>query len=65
MRQHGTSHIPKIGFCAVLLTLGACPTKRTAGARLFGLDPGKLAKPSHQTVLERILGIRNQSFPVL
>ena len=31
----------------------------------FGPDFGKLAEPSHQTVLERILGIRNQSSPVL
>ena len=31
----------------------------------FGLDLGKLAKPSYQTVLERILGKRNKSFPVL
>ena len=27
----------------------------------FGSDLGKLAKPSNQTVLERVLGIRNQS----
>ena len=28
-------------------------------------DLGKLAKPSHQMVLERALGIRNQSSPML
>ena len=31
----------------------------------FGPDLGKLAKPSYQTVLERVLEIRNQSSPVL
>ena len=31
----------------------------------FGSDLGKLAKPSYQTVLARVLGIRNQSSPVL
>jgi len=31
----------------------------------FGSDPEKLAKLSYQTVLERVLGIRNHSSPVL
>ena len=31
----------------------------------FGADLGTLAKPSYQTVLERVLGIRNRSCPVL
>ena len=31
----------------------------------FGSALGKLAKPSYQTVLERVLGVRNQSSPVL
>ena len=31
----------------------------------FGSDLGKLAEPYDQTVLERVLGIRNQSSPVL
>ena len=30
-----------------------------------GSDLGKLAKPSYQMVLERALGIKNQSSPVL
>ena len=30
----------------------------------FGSDLGKPAEPSYQTVLERVLGIRNQSSPV-
>ena len=31
----------------------------------WGADLGKLAKPSHQTVLERVLGFRNQSKQLL
>ena len=31
----------------------------------FGSDLGKLAEPSYEMVLKRILGIRNQSSPVL
>ena len=30
-----------------------------------GTDLGRLAMPSYQTVLERLLGIRNQSSPTL
>jgi hypothetical protein len=42
------------------------PAELNSGPReVFGSDLGKLAKPSNQTLLVRILGIRNQSFTVL
>ena len=49
----GHSHIPRDILCFFFQTL------------FCGSDLGKLAKPSYQTVLMRVLGIRNQSSPVL
>ena len=52
----------------LLSSQGEKKRKRTGsllGGFLFGSDLGTLARPSHQTVLERALGIRNQSSPVL
>ena len=40
------------------------PQRKDETCFVFGFNLGKLAKPPYQTVLERILGIRNQSFPV-
>jgi hypothetical protein len=40
-------------------------TSPTTLVFFFSVDLGKLAKPSYQMVLERALGIRNQSSPML
>ena len=39
--------------------------RMSSGERPIGAARGKPAKPSYQTVLERALGIRNQSSPLL